>query len=189
MRAIPSLLTTLALTVVVGGQDTQAATVLQTAQFNGHDYQLIGSNSGGRINWTDAEAFAVSIGAHLATVNDATENEFIRSTFGPIAFTHPGFVSLLIGLNDVASEGTFVWSSHAPVTFTNFISGEPAGNSADEDFIGMVVNSGKWHDIISDFRFNDVTFGVVEIEPIPLPSPIWLLGTALVGVGFSRRRI
>ena len=99
---------------------------------------------------------------------------------------------MLLGLNDTEFEGTFRWADHTPVQYTNFIAGEPAGDFPDEDFVGMVVQTGfgvagQWHDIISDFRFNDVTFGVVEVAPVPLPFPAALLATAIGGLAAFRR--
>lgn len=151
---------------------TEAATVLQTGTFGTHTYKLIGSDSGSRLTWPDAQAAALALGGNLVTVNDEAENTFLLNTFGAKAISAApsggGLVSLWLGLNDAAQEGQFVWADGTSSSFTNWKPGEPAGNVADEDFIGMVVNSGfgtpgQWHDIVSDFRINDVTFGVVEI--------------------------
>ncbi len=54
--------------------------------------------------WLEAEAEAVIAGGHLVAIKDATEQALMESMFGTSAH-------LWIGLNDVASEGTFVWTS------------------------------------------------------------------------------
>jgi hypothetical protein len=67
---------------------------------NGHTYYLLISQS-----WTASEAESVSLGGHLATINDASEDTWVFNTFAA-----PNRM-LWIGLNDVRSEGVFVWSS------------------------------------------------------------------------------
>jgi len=177
-----------------------AETIFQTATYNGSTYHLVGSDAGSRITWAEAEAYAISLGGHLVTINDAAENDFVLNTFGPTALTiQPalmGLRSLLIGLNDVDQEGTFVWSSGTPVTYTNWKPGQPEGISPDEDYVGMLIDSsfglpGQWHDAVSDFRFNDITFGVVEVATpaVPEPSSLAIAGCGLAGLlGYGLRR-
>src|SRR5437867_3069965 len=44
---------------------------------NGHMYYRLTQST-----WTAAESEAVGLGGHLATINDANENEWVASTFG-----------------------------------------------------------------------------------------------------------
>lgn len=168
-----------------------AATVISgpvTWSGNGHSYALLSQST-----WDDAEATAIALGGHLTTIDDATEDAFVFSTFGSPAATaggSGGIVSLWIGLNDVAQEGNFVWADGSPVGYTHFQFGEPFGGFSDEDYIGILVTQtawqpGVWHDIVSDGRLNDRCFGVVEIAPAP--GSVCLLG-ALGLAGLSRRR-
>ncbi len=54
------------------------ASILQTKFFGGHTYYLVGADADGNgINWTDAEAFANTLSAHLVTVDDDAENDFL----------------------------------------------------------------------------------------------------------------
>ncbi len=116
----------------------------------GSKYVLL---SGG--TWTQAQKIAHSLGGHLAVINSAAENEWIR--LNTIAI--PGNPQqLYIGLNDQAIEGSFQWLNHEPVTYTNWGNGEP-NNSNDEDFTLMGA-SGKWNDL-------DSTFIVAAIVEIP----------------------
>ena len=169
-----------------------SASIIQSATFSGKTYHLLAQAS-----WADSEAEAVSLGGHLATINSAAENSFVFNTFGPTADAVANRTSLWIGLNDVAIEGTFVWSSGEPVTFTNWAGGQPQGNHSDEDYTGIAVDlgsipGGQWHDIVADNRFNDVTFGVVEIDsviPEPTTLAIWsLLGCVGLAPGCRRRK-
>ena len=67
------------------------------------------------MSWSDAEAYAQSLGGHLVTINDQAENDFILNIL------RRGLrESVWIGLNDVASEGNFVWASGQPVSYTDW---------------------------------------------------------------------
>src|SRR5262249_40334344 len=59
---------------------------------NNHDYYLLDQS-----NWTDAEAEAITLGGHLATINDAAENAFVVASFSEFQNVHR---SLWIGLTD-----------------------------------------------------------------------------------------
>ena len=58
----------------------------------GHDYLYFG----GARPWVEAEAYAVSLGGHLVTINNAAEDAWLVATFGTEYF---------IGFNDRAVEG------------------------------------------------------------------------------------
>jgi hypothetical protein len=78
----------------------------------GHYYEQVGPRQ-----WADAEAYAVAVGGHLVTINDPAEQGWLAATF-----TDP---NLWIGMNDLAVEGSWVWSSGEPVTYSNFTPDEP----------------------------------------------------------------
>ena len=100
-----------------------------------HDYLFYGGEG---MPWAEAEAFAISLGGHLVTINDAAENDWLIATFGTEYF---------IGLNDMAVEGAWVWASGEPVTFTRWLPGEP-NDYLGEDF-AMIWNKPPigWNDV------------------------------------------
>ena len=145
--------------------------------------------------WTSAEAYAQSeFGAHLATVDSDAENAEIFNRF-TASGTIPRW--LYIGLNDVATEGTFVWSSGDPVTYTNWRAGEPSGNG--EDYVALIAptrgNAGMWNDIpdvTSFFTYGATnipitTHGVVEVK-LPEPASLGLLLLAAIPAARRARR-
>src|SRR5262245_49176082 len=89
-----------------------------TNPMNGHTYIFITTG-----RWTDAEAMAVSLGGHLATIRNKEEEDWIYNIFG--YYGRPGR-NLWIGLNDAETPGQFVWASGEPVTYTNWGAGEPS---------------------------------------------------------------
>jgi Lectin C-type domain len=77
---------------------------------NGHTYYRLTPST-----WTAAEDEAVKLGGHLVTINDAEENKWVSDIFGD-----PKQWGLWIGLNDVVSEGQFVWSSGEIAGYRNW---------------------------------------------------------------------
>jgi hypothetical protein len=123
---------------------------------NGHRYQLIGPGT-----WTAAEAQAVTLGGHLATIDGQEENAWIGETF-----SDPDL--LWIGLNEAANEGQFVWSSGEQADYRNWRAGEPNNfNGEDEDYVYMYNYDGffhQWNDAPDDGDGNAV-YGVAEVVP------------------------
>src|SRR5262249_47163139 len=124
-------------------------------------------------SWTDAEAEAVQLGGHLATVRNQAENNWIYSSFSQYGETGRG---LWIGLNDAAVEGTFVWASGEDAAFRNWGTGEPNNNGAGEDFVHLFwpadSRHSKWNDSpdggfgpVPGFWSGIPLDGVVEVIP------------------------
>ena len=154
---------------------------------NGHFYEMTLT----RMNWDVAEAFAVSQGGHLMSITSAAEQAFILATFlsGP-----NDRMPLWLGINDVAVEGTFVWTTGEAVTFTAWDINEP-NNLGDEDFgvinwnhaAGALETKGSWNDnhingtVYPGPPFDPITlpyFAVVETVPEPASAALLLFGTA-----------
>ena len=109
---------------------------------NGHFYALLTPAT-----WTWSERAAVALGGHLTTIRSQAEQTWVFNTLSG----YGGVNRLLwIGLNDVATEGRFVWSSGAAVTFTNWAPGEPNNALTGEDFVTMYqpghAQAGRWND-------------------------------------------
>ena len=68
--------------------------------YNGNQYLLTSPN----LTWSQAQAEAESLGGNLVTINDASEETWLKNNFGDTE----GF---WIGINDAASEGNFEWAS------------------------------------------------------------------------------
>src|SRR5262245_31535662 len=121
------------LAIVVGfGHATARATILTgpiVNPDNGHSYFLLDQNS-----WTGSEAEAVTLGGHLATINDATENHFVFTTFAAFGSVNR---PLWIGFTDQEVEGTYQWISGEPVTYVNWQANEP-NNFMNEDYAYIV---------------------------------------------------
>lgn len=128
----------------------------------GHQYIVINSPL-----WADGEAMAVLLGGHLATMNDADENAWVAAnvaTYGGVG--HRCF----IGMNDVAVEGQYEWTSGEPVTYLNWAPGEPNDSGGVEDMAELFAGgtlSGMWND--QDSNGTGAMVAIVEIGQAPPP--------------------
>ncbi len=154
---------------------------------NGHSYYLLSPSS-----WTDAQSYAQSLGGNLATIRNSTEQNWVFNTFSSY-----GNVSrtLWIGLNDVASEGQFVWASGEAVNYTMWSPGEP-NNLGPEDYVFIFPPSdsraGYWND---NDNFGTIALstetilvnGVIEVVPEPSSIALGLLGAGTLAA-WKRRK-
>jgi len=122
---------------------------------NGRLYKLTAPKT-----WLAAEAEAVSLGGHLATVRDAAENQWILD----FVLANSSDNRAWIGFNDQAVEGTHVWTSGETPGYTNWYPGEP-NNSGNEDATEMlctVFTPGTWNDTPG----TESHVGVMEFGPV-----------------------
>ena len=129
---------------------------------NGHNYKSIRCR-----NWDDAQAKAVAEGAHLVSINDAVEQQWIMGTFGAGPYW--------IGLTDAESEGVWRWTSGEPVTYTNWAPDEPkaAGNNeADYAFMSR-FQGGNWYNVGTEGPdWEGSGMAIIEKGSLPGKSPI-----------------
>ncbi len=136
---------------------------------NGHTYYLLDSAA-----WTDAEAQAVALGGHLATVRSAAENQWIVNQFAGGSTANR---RLWIGLHRVANDAVFGWTSNEADTFTSWCSGEPNSATNTDGFTFIVqpvadpnfplLVPGSWNDTFDTDTGTDgrEPYGVVEVNP------------------------
>ena len=161
----------LALTLGLAGT---AAADYTWFSYGGHNYAL--SNNG--VGWVTAEAEAVSLGGHLVTINNQSEQNWLMATF-----TEP---RLWIGFTDKDQEGTWVWSSGETVTYTNWAPGQPENSFPEEDCAMLFFPDGGWYDLSSQ---SPTYPGIIEVAlPVPVPSALWLLAPGLTALAAWRRR-
>lgn len=127
-------------------------------------FAFLGSNNGlfyyvstTNATYTNAQNSALSNGAHLSTIRNAGQNTWLRN-----ALNAAGVGNCWIGFNDLVNEGSFVWSSGASVTYTNWSAGEP-NNAGNEDAVQMLTN-GAWNDLPVN---NNLRF-VIELGGLPV---------------------
>lgn len=116
---------------VYSGVDASGVWVINPE--NGHAYKKIRCDSPeeAMVQVTDEDA-------HLVTINNEAEEEWIRKVFNANG--------ILIGLNDIEVEGQWQWGNGEPVEYTNWDKFEPEDtDNGDEDYV--VLTSQGWKDI------------------------------------------
>ena len=152
---------------------------------NGHTYYLLETST-----WTEAEAMSVSLGGHLVTINDQSENDWVYGNFHYAAPS--GYSGLWIGLNDAAEEGSFEWVSGEPVEYTKWAPGQP-DNTGEEDYTVMwnyTGQEGLWNDTLDDnwyFMHGYLTYGIVEVVYEKIPSSLEIVGPEAVAESSSAK--
>jgi hypothetical protein len=128
---------------------------------NGHCYYLLSQNT-----WSNAQAEAVSLGGHLATIRNAHEDRWVYSTFSGYGG------ALWIGLTDRQQVFQFTWVSGEPVSYTNWSGGQPDNGTGGIEFYAHIwpqghTHSGQWNDYAAgvDAVLGVPLFGVAEISP------------------------
>ena len=103
---------------------------------NNHSYKRVHCE-----NWDDAQAKAIAEDAHLVSINDAAEQQWLVSIFS----TAPCW----IGLTDVAKEGEWGWTSGEPLTYFNWAFHKLIdADRGDEDYVFMGLSpDGRWHKV------------------------------------------
>ncbi|MEM9272964.1 MAG: PQQ-dependent sugar dehydrogenase [Cyanobacteria bacterium P01_F01_bin.143] len=104
--------------------------------FNGNQYLF----TSGALTWEQAQVEAETLGGNLVTINDRTEETWLRENFSATE-------NLWMGYNDAAVEGQFEWVSGQSSTYTNWAVGEPNDFNGIQDF-GLINfgGAGEWDD-------------------------------------------
>ncbi|MEI6082473.1 MAG: lectin-like protein [Verrucomicrobiota bacterium] len=198
-KTILSLLVAVGL---IGSASAQLVGVLSSGIVNpdnGHTFYLL-ENS----DWTDAEAQAVLMGGHLATITNSAENQWVFNTFSNYQGTDR---FLWLGLNCIAQQGTWVWSSGSPINYLNWSVYSPDNHNGNESYVlmyGSNIGTGNNRGVISPGTWNDVynspypyagnpsgnnfgpVYGVVEV--VPEPSTYALFGIGAIALLIVLRR-
>lgn len=119
---------------------------------NAHVYYLLTAST-----WGVAEQAAVSLGGHLATINDAAEQDWVLGVFGATNR------ALWIGLSDRDVQGSHRWVSGDPSSYRNWRSEGPRSLFGFERCVAMQPN-GRWTDATPH---TTGISGVVEVLPGP----------------------
>ncbi len=98
---------------------------------NGHQYQRFDTG----LFWSDAKTACKNLGAHLATISNQSENDWVNNLAN----------GAWIGGTDEDQEGSWKWITGEPWSYTNWRAGEPNNVGGNEDYIQ--IHNGVWIDL------------------------------------------
>ena len=131
-------------------------------------------------SWLAMESLAVGLGYHLASIGSAAEESFVASLVPE--------QQAWIGFNDIADEGSFVWSDGSPVTYSNWAGGEP-NNAGGEDATVINWSGIRWNDLPHTGGSIVGIFESVENPSVPEASDAAAVGgAAVLALGLWRAR-
>lgn len=165
---------------------------------NGHWYEVIWAHTS--ITWNQAKSMAESLShmgqtGYLASITSAAEQSFVNSVnaaFTASSSSHHGtYVRAWLGGNDIASEGTWTWTTGEAFTYANWAGGEPNNYFGEDHMLGW-WSGDKWNDCSG--TCNGVQKFVVEYDsapgqvPVPAAMPLMLGAFGLAGLIARRRK-
>ncbi len=127
------------------------------------------------LSWSDAEAFAATLGGHVASITSEQESNFIASTFRATGHVHRDD-HLWIGLTDAATEGTYVWADSDVLNYTNWSTNEPFGDQF-HNYVTLQPD-GTWF-VRQEWQHS---FALLEFSTLPSATQI---AAALPPTGFE----
>ena len=116
--------------------------------FRGHFYHVVNEP----LTWHEAVAYCEQDGGNLVTINSAEEDQFVYN-LAPYGW---------LGASDEAVEGTWVWVTGEPFSYTNWAPYEPNNLDGVEHYLSYWGDEypGQWNDMPTSVQ----TF-VCEYEP------------------------
>ncbi|XP_028584276.1 mannose-binding protein-like [Podarcis muralis] len=97
-------------------------------------------STGQELTYSNGKRLCENGGAALATPKNAAEN----AALAEIVKRNSKIVFL--GINDIQTEGRFVYVNGAPLSYTNWKQGEPNNSGNKEDCV-TIVEDGQWNDL------------------------------------------
>lgn len=95
-------------------------------------------STGQEDDYSKGKELCAKEGATLASPRNTAENAALQ------AMVKSSYAFL--DINDQQTEGRFVYLNGAPVTYTNWKTGEPNNHDNDEDCV-VIVSNGLWNDL------------------------------------------
>ncbi len=138
----------------------EIAGFIYMGSYKGHLYYCSRDQS----TWPEAKATAEALGGQLVIINDAQENNFVKSIFQLDA--------AWIGLSRNRPANTFNWVDGSGLTYTNWYPGQPNNFNNKQDYVEILKN-GQWNDQDNDKkREYIVEFSCIDIVQIAGPTQV-----------------
>ncbi|PAA81135.1 hypothetical protein BOX15_Mlig013028g3 [Macrostomum lignano] len=121
--------------------------------------------------WFDAKHQCEFQGGKLASIVTQEEKAYIAARIKTMKDEDSGILGFWLGFNDRAEEGYWVWDDGEPVTYLNWVAGEPNNAGAGEDCGMIYADSAMWNDVACEKRYASICKKLgnvlITIEPPP----------------------
>jgi hypothetical protein len=124
-----------------GTVDEMACAPCTRSTYGDHSYLFCPN----RLVWTDARDFCLARGRDLLAITDNLEESWLSAEIDTRLGAGPW-----MGLNDLTTEGDFVWSNGEPADYLNWASGEP-NDSGGEDCAQARWSGDAWNDAVCGY--------------------------------------
>jgi hypothetical protein len=146
---------------------------------NGHWYESINE----LVSWTTAKSNAEALGGYLTTITSAQENSFIWNNVDSPSWRW---------LGGLKNGNNWTWVTGEPWSYSNWYPGEPNNMGGYEYYLQFSPNAsdGTWNDNSDSGFLSGISTGyIIEYNTtVPIPGPLLLLGSGLLGLIGIRRR-
>ena len=144
--------------------------------YSGHQYAITDYGT-----WAEAEAAAVAAGGHLATINDAAENDWLTALaddcYRRDSYGNPSQMGAWVGYELVG--GSWGWRNGEPVTFTNYADEWSSFSGVHAYLLGATYDAGpggpfpgEWsRNAVHDQQYVANLRGIIEVSGAPSPGP------------------
>lgn len=113
----------------------------KTITFNNSTYEFYDNV----VTWEQANEICKLKGGNLVTVTTNLENILIQETAKELSLKY-----IWLCGTDEETESTWKWVSNEDFSYTNWLEGEPNNAIDSENYLEMIVESGKWNDVFNN---------------------------------------
>lgn len=102
-----------------------------------------------RQTYEAAKMFCAADGAHLAIIDNEPESTAIGARIALVTGVNTLASQHFIGIDDLTTQGTYVWIDGSPLTYQNWRPGEPNNKQSmvcEHEDCGTIFSAGQWND-------------------------------------------
>ena len=137
--------------------------------YNGHQYQVVAQEAGKGMNQANAQKYAQTLGAHLATINNQAEQDWMNRALPPYLKQVPHEMATMGGVRE---KGVWKWVTGEPFDFVRWEAGTDAASEPEKNFILKITNRSADKVVWGLGGDNGERSFILEWDaPLPKPQP------------------
>ncbi len=142
---------------------------LPVLSYNGHRYQVVAQEAGKGMNQASAQKYAQTLGAHLATINNQAEQDWMNRALPPYI---KQVSREMVTTGGVREKGVWKWLTGEPFDFVQWEPGTDAASEPEKNFILKLTNRSADKVVWGLGGDNGERAFILEWDsPLPKPKP------------------